>query len=122
MRLVLLYDFEDFLLLVALASGTKTLALQIKWRGFAHDTKLLASGAVVPDKLCSSYGQSQAWLAGLAEPRDYVQKRVSSYDRSGENQDYKRLSLEAPSPSWTNQDPESLHISGLRLRLTRCTT
>jgi hypothetical protein len=42
------------------------------------------------------YGQSQAWLGGLAEPRDYIQKRVSSYDRSGGNRDYKTIAPEIP--------------------------
>src|SRR5258705_4511459 len=37
------------------------------------------------------YGQGQAWLGGLAEPRDYIQKRVSSYDHSGGNGDYKTI-------------------------------
>jgi hypothetical protein len=31
------------------------------------------------------------WLAGLPEARDYVQKRASSYDRSGGNADYRRI-------------------------------
>jgi hypothetical protein len=39
----------------------------------------------------AAYGQSQAWLGGLAEPRDYVQKRVSSYDSSGANEDYRTI-------------------------------
>lgn len=37
------------------------------------------------------YGQSQTWLGGVAQPRDYVQKRISSYDRSGGNDDYKTV-------------------------------
>src|SRR6266436_1485707 len=31
------------------------------------------------------------WLAGLPEAKDYVQKRASSYDRSGGNADYRRI-------------------------------
>jgi hypothetical protein len=31
------------------------------------------------------------WLAGLPQPKDYVQKRASSYDRSGGNADYKKI-------------------------------
>ena len=31
------------------------------------------------------------WLAGLPQARDYVQKRASSYDRSGGNADYRRI-------------------------------
>jgi len=37
------------------------------------------------------YGQGQSWLTGLTQPRDYVQKRVSSYDRSGGNQDSRTI-------------------------------
>jgi len=37
------------------------------------------------------YGQSQSWLAGITQPKDYVQKRVSSYDRTGGNQDYRSI-------------------------------
>jgi len=37
------------------------------------------------------YGQGQSWLPGLTQPRDYVQKRVSSYDRSGGNQDSRTI-------------------------------
>ena len=31
------------------------------------------------------------WLAGLPQPKDYVQKRASSYDRSGGNADYRHI-------------------------------
>ena len=31
------------------------------------------------------------WLAGLPQPKDYVQKRASSYDRSGGNADYRKI-------------------------------
>lgn len=34
---------------------------------------------------------SQTWLANLAQAKDYVQKRVSSYDTSGGNADYKQF-------------------------------
>ena len=37
------------------------------------------------------YVQSQSWLAGITQPKDYVQKRVSSYDRTGGNQDYRSI-------------------------------
>jgi Protein of unknown function (DUF2961) len=40
----------------------------------------------------TSFAQSASeWLAGLAEAKDYVQKRASSYDRSGGNADYRRI-------------------------------
>src|SRR5882724_4291505 len=31
------------------------------------------------------------WLAGLPQTKDYVQKRASSYDRSGGNADYRKI-------------------------------
>ena len=37
------------------------------------------------------FAQSQAWLGGLTQPHDYVQKRVSSYDRSGGNEDFRSI-------------------------------
>jgi len=36
-------------------------------------------------------GQSQNWLSDLTQPHDYVQKRVSSYDHSGGNDDFRTL-------------------------------
>ena len=39
----------------------------------------------------AGYGQSQSWLAGITQPKDYVQRRVSSYDRTGGNQDYRSI-------------------------------
>ena len=68
------------------------------------------------------YGQSQAWLGGLAEPRDYIQKRVSSYDHSGGNRDYKTI---APGDTLTILDehgPGIITTSGSHFPLTRCTT
>jgi D-arabinan exo alpha-(1,3)/(1,5)-arabinofuranosidase (non-reducing end) len=39
-----------------------------------------------------AFGQSASeWLAGLPAARDYIQKRASSYDRSGGNADYRRI-------------------------------
>ena len=39
-----------------------------------------------------AFGQSASeWLAGLPQPKDYVQKRASSYDRSGGNADYRKI-------------------------------
>ena len=39
-----------------------------------------------------AFGQTASeWLAGLPQPKDYVQKRASSYDRSGGNADYKKI-------------------------------
>ncbi len=76
------------------------------------------------------YGQSQAWLGGLAEPRDYVQKRVSSYDHSGGNGDYKKIApgdtltiLDEPGPGiithiwFTFSSEEMYHLKKLVLRI-----
>jgi hypothetical protein len=39
-----------------------------------------------------SFAQSASeWLGGLPQPKDYVQKRASSYDRSGGNADFRRI-------------------------------
>src|SRR5271167_539679 len=32
-----------------------------------------------------------AWLSSLPQPKDYIQKRASSYDRSGGNADYREI-------------------------------
>lgn len=32
-----------------------------------------------------------SWLSGLPQPKDYVQKRASSYDRSGGNNDFREI-------------------------------
>jgi len=45
---------------------------------------------------CSFSSMSMAqtageWLAGLPQTKDYVQKRASSYDRSGGNADYRKI-------------------------------
>jgi len=45
--------------------------------------------------------QSRDWLGGLAEPRDYVQKRISSYDHTGGNEDFRVI---APGDSLTILD------------------
>ena len=46
-------------------------------------------------------GQSREWLNSLTEPHDYVQKRVSSYDRSGGNDDFRTI---APGETLTVMD------------------
>jgi hypothetical protein len=39
-----------------------------------------------------AFGQTASeWLAELPQPKDYVQKRASSYDRSGGNADYRKI-------------------------------
>ena len=44
--------------------------------------------ALAPAGLAQSASE---WLAGLSQARDYMQKRASSYDRSGGNADYRRI-------------------------------
>lgn len=43
--------------------------------------------------LCSAAGAQDlsGWLTALPQTKDYVQKRVSSYDRSGGNADYSKI-------------------------------
>jgi len=51
------------------------------------------SRVVVLLLLCcgAAFGQGRDLLGELAEPRDYVQKRASSYDRTGGNDDFRVL-------------------------------
>jgi len=69
-------------------------------------------------------------MPDLVEPHDYVLKRVSSYDRSGGNADYRKLPagetltlLEEPGPGvvthiWiTIASPENYHLKKLVLRM-----
>ena len=82
--------------------------------------------------LCpASFSQDiSGWLSNLPKSRDYVQKRASSYDRSGGNMDLRRLPaggtltlLEESGPGiithiWitlTNDDPS--HLKALVLRM-----
>ena len=41
--------------------------------------------------ICSFAQAPDAWLAGLPQAKDYVQKRVSSYDRTGGNADAREI-------------------------------
>ena len=45
--------------------------------------------------------QTRDWVGGLSEPHDYVQKRVSSYDRAGGNEDFRTI---APGETFTILD------------------
>ena len=69
-------------------------------------------------------------LAGLPQPKDYVQKRSSSYDRTGGNEDYRRVApgatltlLDEAGPGiithvWvTIASPERFHLKKLVLRM-----
>ena len=83
---------------------------------------LLSFGVVV--------GQNRNSLSGLAEPRDYVQTRVSSYDRSGGNADFRTIApgetltvLDEAGPGmithiwFTLASHESYHLKKLVLRM-----
>jgi len=77
-----------------------------------------------------AYGQSREWIGGLANPHDYVQKRVSSYDRSGGNEDFRTIPpgetltiLDEPGPGivthiwFTFSSEEMYHLKKLVLRM-----
>src|SRR2546427_9865475 len=76
-------------------------------------------------------GSSQGWLSALTSPKDYVLKRSSSYDRTGGNEDSRRVDpgetltlLDEPGPGvvshiWiTIASGERYHLKKLVLRLT----
>jgi Protein of unknown function (DUF2961) len=81
---------------------------------------------------CGSGGFAQ-WgssLSSLPEPRDYVLKRISSYDRSGGNVDYRTIEpgatltvLDEPGPGvithiwFTLADDEPYHLKKIVLRM-----
>ena len=69
-------------------------------------------------------------FSSLSQPRTYTQKRVSSYDRSGGNEDYRKIApgetlilLDEPGPGlithiwFTIADDESYHLKKLVLRM-----
>src|SRR2546426_5718486 len=75
-------------------------------------------------------GSSQGWLSALTSPKDYVLKRSSSYDRTGGNEDYRRVApgetltlLDEPGPGvvshiWiTIASGERYHLKKLVLRM-----
>ena len=83
---------------------------------------------------CCVWAQTEGdWngqLATLSLPRDYVQKRASSYDRTGANDDFVKVApgqtislLDAPGPGnithiWvTIASPEKYHLKKLVLRM-----
>src|SRR5579872_6731753 len=70
------------------------------------------------------------WLSELPEPHNYVQKRVSSYDRSGGNADYRQVApgqtftvMDEPGPGvithiwFTIADQELFHLKKIVLRI-----
>lgn len=76
------------------------------------------------------FSQSSDWLGTLPQPHNYTLKRVSSYDRSGGNADFRALSagetlalLDEPGPGtithiwFTLATGESYHLKKLVLRI-----
>jgi len=75
-------------------------------------------------------GQGSNWLGGLTQSHDYVQKRVSSYDRSGGNDDFRAVApgesftvLDEPGPGvithiwFTFSSDETYHLKKLVFRI-----
>jgi hypothetical protein len=101
---------------------------QISWEVDMPRIALFALAMVLSG---SSYAQDASeWLANLPKVKDYVQKRASSYDRSGGNFDLRRLPagetltlVETAGPGvithiWitvTNENPD--HLKGMVLRM-----
>lgn len=60
-------------------------------------SRLLLISCAISSAMCSAMAPSilaqdaSAWLGDLAQPKNYVQKRSSSYDRRGGNADYRRI-------------------------------
>ncbi|HYK40106.1 MAG TPA: DUF2961 domain-containing protein, partial [Candidatus Eremiobacteraceae bacterium] len=83
--------------------------------------------ATLRSQSCTGAAES---LFSLSQPHDYTQKRVSSYDRTGANADFRAVDpgttlnlLDAPGPGvithiWiTIASPEDLHLKKLVLRI-----
>jgi D-arabinan exo alpha-(1,3)/(1,5)-arabinofuranosidase (non-reducing end) len=79
---------------------------------------------------CAGFAQRESSLSSLPEPRDYVLKRISSYDRSGGNADYRSIEpgatltvLDEPGPGvlthiwFTLADDEIYHLKKIVLRM-----
>ncbi len=88
---------------------------------------VLAFSSVAPD---FSHAQTVAGKLDLTQPQDYVLKRVSSFDRSGGNADYRKIApgetltvLDADGPAtlthvwFTLSSPEAAHLKKLVLRM-----
>jgi len=94
--------------------------------------QLLACMIVFGFSLSSAFAQElSGLLSNLTEPHDYVQKRVSSYDRTGGNADYREIApgetltlLDETGPGvithvWiTIASSEQYHLKKLVLRMS----
>jgi len=88
---------------------------------------VLAFSSIAPE---FSHAQTIAEKVDLTQPQDYVLKRVSSFDRSGGNADYRKIApgetltvLDADGPAtlthvwFTLSSPEAAHLKKLVLRM-----
>ncbi|MGA2430544.1 MAG: glycoside hydrolase family 172 protein [Candidatus Acidiferrum sp.] len=88
---------------------------------------VLAFSSIAPE---FSHAQIAATKVDLTQPQDYVLKRVSSFDRSGGNADYRQIApgqtltvLDADGPAtlthiwFTLSSPETAHLKKLVLRM-----
>ena len=91
---------------------------------------LLAVLGIAASALAQDPAEPDGMLSSLTEPQDYVQKRASSYDRTGGNKDYRRIApaetltlLDENGPGvithvWvTISSPELFHLKKLVLRM-----
>ena len=93
-------------------------------------TMLIALPLAFASFCAQSAGGQNPLLSGLASPHDYIQKRASSYDRTGGNDDFYKIPaggtitlLDASGPGiithiWiTIASPEQYHLKKLVLRM-----
>ncbi len=96
-----------------------------------HFSKIcLRVSALVLLACASLSAQTHDWLTGLTEPHDYSQKRISSYDRSGGNEDFRTIApgdtltiLDESGPGiithiwFTFSSDEAYHLKKIVLRM-----
>jgi Protein of unknown function (DUF2961) len=91
---------------------------------------LLRLGVLLLASCAAVSAQTASWLGGLTEPHGYIQVHVSSYDRSGGNEDYRSVApgetltiLDQPGPGiithlwFTFSSEEMYHLKKLVLRM-----
>jgi len=97
---------------------------------FQHKLSLLVLVSIGMSGLAHAQSPVSTSLSGLTTPHDYLQKRISSYDRSGGNADSRQIApgetlilLDEPGPGtithiWiTIADDEQFHLKKLVLRM-----
>ena len=93
-------------------------------------TKIAMCAATLLFLISTASAQTPPWMTGLTAPHDYVQKRISSYDRTGGNEDFRRIEpgktltiLDEPGPGilthiwFTFASDESYHLKKIVLRM-----